>query len=166
MSEREWPPSDQKHDRRVVREAPSADQVYGAKRERPFSVLGMDLAGPAETVAAIREGLPVSALDRLQEGLGVPAPVMSRAVNIKERTLARRTGEARLKSDESERVLRIGMLLDRSVEVLGGLAQARGWLQAPNTALGGATPLDFADTEPGAREVEAVLGRIEYGIFS
>ena len=33
-------------------------------------------------------------------------------------------------------------------------------------ALGGATPLGFARTEPGVREVEDLLGRIEYGIPS
>ena len=37
---------------------------------------------------------------------------------------------------------------------------------AKNRALGGATPLDFAKTEPGAREVENVLGRLEHGVFS
>jgi uncharacterized protein (DUF2384 family) len=32
--------------------------------------------------------------------------------------------------------------------------------------LGGAVPLDFAKTEIGAREVENLLGRIEYGVYS
>ena len=31
--------------------------------------------------------------------------------------------------------------------------------------LGGRTPLQMTATEPGAREVERVLGRIEHGIF-
>jgi uncharacterized protein (DUF2384 family) len=33
-------------------------------------------------------------------------------------------------------------------------------------ALGGRSPLDFAQTEPGAREVENVIGRLEHGVFS
>jgi uncharacterized protein (DUF2384 family) len=32
--------------------------------------------------------------------------------------------------------------------------------------LGGKTPLEYADTEPGAREVEDLLGRLEHGVFS
>jgi putative toxin-antitoxin system antitoxin component (TIGR02293 family) len=37
------------------------------------------------------------------------------------------------------------------------------WLKRPNRALGGLIPLDCLDTEPGARMVENVLGRIAYG---
>jgi uncharacterized protein (DUF2384 family) len=33
-------------------------------------------------------------------------------------------------------------------------------------ALGWRTPIDFAQTEPGAREVENLIGRIEHGVFS
>jgi uncharacterized protein (DUF2384 family) len=36
----------------------------------------------------------------------------------------------------------------------------------PLIALGGRTPLEFMSTEEGAKEVEAILGRIEYGDFS
>jgi len=32
--------------------------------------------------------------------------------------------------------------------------------------LGGETPLEYAETEVGAREVEDLLGRIEYGVYS
>ena len=35
-----------------------------------------------------------------------------------------------------------------------------------NIALGGVAPLDFARTELGAEEVENLVGRIQYGIFS
>jgi len=34
----------------------------------------------------------------------------------------------------------------------------------PVKGLGGKTPLEFADTETGAREVENMLGRIEDGV--
>jgi putative toxin-antitoxin system antitoxin component (TIGR02293 family) len=44
--------------------------------------------------------------------------------------------------------------------------RAREWFKAPNRALGNTTPFEYADTEPGAREVEDVLGRIEHGVFA
>ena len=37
---------------------------------------------------------------------------------------------------------------------------ARSWLVAPAVAFHGECPLDYADTEIGAREVEALFGRI------
>lgn len=130
--------------------------------------LGLDLAGPADAVAAVKNGLPVSTIERLGESLDVTVQILGRVTNIAERTLLRRKKEnqGRLKRDESERVLRIGLLVDRAVSVLGGLEQAQTWLKVPNRALGAKTPLEYADTEPGAREVEALLGRIEHGIFS
>ena len=36
----------------------------------------------------------------------------------------------------------------------------------PKRALGNITPLRCCDTDVGAREVEALLGRIEHGVFS
>lgn len=51
-------------------------------------------------------------------------------------------------------------------EVLGDPEKAARWLRQPNRALAGRAPLSLLDTELGAREVEAVLRRIEYGVFS
>jgi uncharacterized protein (DUF2384 family) len=42
----------------------------------------------------------------------------------------------------------------------------RRWMSQPKRALGGITPLRCCDTDVGAREVEALLGRIEHGVFS
>jgi putative toxin-antitoxin system antitoxin component (TIGR02293 family) len=81
-------------------------------------------------------------------------------------TLARRKRSERLSSAESERLYRIAFIIARAVHVLGSLEDARRWLDTGKRALGGTTPLAFAKTEPGAREVEDLLGRIEYGIPS
>ena len=42
----------------------------------------------------------------------------------------------------------------------------RQWLNTELPALNSRTPLDFARTEQGAREVENLIGRIEHGIVS
>lgn len=44
------------------------------------------------------------------------------------------------------------------------LKAARGWLATPQIGLGVATPLVFAETEVGAREVEDLLIRIEFNV--
>jgi putative toxin-antitoxin system antitoxin component (TIGR02293 family) len=117
-------------------------------------------------MATLREGLPVAAFESLRTALDIPARALAETTNIAVRTLARRKQEGRLRKDESERVLRIGALLDRATEVLEGRDAARLWLKSPKRALGGSTPLEYADTEPGAREVEDLLTRLEYGVFS
>ena len=70
-------------------------------------------------------------------------------------------------SGESDRLLRTARLFRLAVDLFDGDRQAaRQWLQTPKRALGGATPLDHAATEVGAREVEDLVGRAEHGVVS
>ena len=146
----------------------TADEINQDAELRPGHGDPMRLGprSPQEAVELLRQGLPVSVFDELRDALDVSARTLAETTNIAMRTLARRKGEGRLHKDESERVLRICALLDRATEVLNGLAAARHWLKSPKRALGGHIPLEYADTEPGAREVEALLTRLEYGVFS
>jgi len=91
---------------------------------------------------------------------------LAETVNITLRTLARRKNEGYFQSDESERLLRLGLLFDRAMIVIGDRETAKQWFKSPKKALGGKSPLEYADSEIGAREVEDILGRIEHGIFS
>src|SRR5262249_55370620 len=44
--------------------------------------------------------------------------------------------------------------------------KAHHWLNSPNRALGGVTPMSMLETEGGAHEVINILGRIDYGVYS
>ena len=58
-------------------------------------------------------------------------------------------------------------IFGKALGLFEGDAQAtERWLSSPRRALGGATPLERARTEDGAREVEALIGRLEHGVFS
>jgi putative toxin-antitoxin system antitoxin component (TIGR02293 family) len=86
---------------------------------------------------------------------------------LPKRTLHRRIEQGELlKQDESERVLRLLSLYARAVEVFEDQERATRWFSSRPKAFGGKTPLEFMQTEPGARWVEDVLGRIEHGVFS
>jgi len=119
-----------------------------------------------ELIQNIKKGLPISAFEKIQKELDVSADTLASAVNIASRTLARRKKEGRFQPDESERVLRIASLFDRALQVLHNQNRVKMWLKSPQKALGGKTPLEYSDTEPGAREVEDLLGRLEHGVFS
>ncbi len=121
---------------------------------------------PAQVIGFIQDGLPVSELDALQECLDVPMETLAAKLGISKATLHRRKLEGKLWPDESDRVVRYARLMGRAVKVFGGLESAREWLNAPQFGLGGDVPLDYAETEIGAREVENLLGRIEYGVYS
>jgi len=118
----------------------------------------------AQSVNAVREGVPAEAYVTLRDIFKVSDRQFSRIVRIQPRTLKRRLASGRLQPDESERVTRLGRLLHRAIEVFGQEETALRWFKKPLVALQNETPLDRADTEPGAREVEDLLGRIEHGI--
>lgn len=117
-------------------------------------------------VEAVDEGLDIAAFERVAIGLGVTEKRLADLLRINVSTLARRKRAGRLSVDESERLYRLAFLLERSIQVIGTLNAARDWLKNSKRALGDESPLEFARTEPGAREVEDLLGRIEYGIPS
>ena len=132
-----------------------------ALRQFDFPELGQDVQ---RLVGTLREGLPADRVTLLSESLGVPFAEVLGWLAIPPATMARRTTSGRLDRDESERTYRLARLIARASEVFGSLQAGREWLTSPQYALGGPTPLAFADTEPGAREVEHLLGRIEHGI--
>jgi len=122
---------------------------------------------PSKLVEVIQAGLPFRELLDLQASLAVPSERLAPMLGISKATLHRRKGDAgKLPPAVSDRVVRYARLLGQACNVLAGLEAAKQWLNAPQVGLGGAVPLDYAKTEVGAREVENLLGRIEYGVYS
>lgn len=130
------------------------------------SSLGLQVEDSAALIELVKEGLPLKNLKYLSDYMNVTLSELAKVLCIPDRTLARRRKEGRLHADESDRLLRIGLLFETASRVLGGRDQAQQWLKTPKKALGGKIPLEYADTEIGAREVEDLLGRIEHGVFS
>jgi putative toxin-antitoxin system antitoxin component (TIGR02293 family) len=114
----------------------------------------------------LRVGLPVQELEDLQASLDVPMEKLFPMLGISKATLHRRKADGRLGPAESDRVVRFARLMGKAIEVMESEENARQWLTSPQFGLGGAVPLDYAETEVGAREVEDLLGRIEYGVYS
>ncbi|NBC16500.1 MAG: DUF2384 domain-containing protein [Bacteroidetes bacterium] len=134
---------------------------------RAYDSIGLEVDSLDDLIRLLKQdGLPMESFDRLQRALGVSSAELAGAIQTAERTLRRRRNTGRLKPTESERLLRLARLFERAVEVLGSPERARTWMSTALPALGGRSPLDYADTEPGAREVERVLGRIAHGVFS
>ena len=125
------------------------------------------LENDLEMAALILAGLPAAVVRRVGTFLGLRPAKVGSIVHINEKTLERRLkAHTRLKPDESERVARLMRIISVATSVLESEEHARQWLKRPLRELGGQTPLQVAATEPGAREVERVLGRIEHGIFA
>ena len=121
---------------------------------------------PSKLVEVLQIGLPFHELEALQASLNVPMERLGTMLGISKATLHRRKATGKLDPAESDRVVRFARLIGKAVEVMESEENARHWLTSPQIGLGGAVPLDYAETELGAREVEDLLGRIEYGVYS
>jgi putative toxin-antitoxin system antitoxin component (TIGR02293 family) len=114
----------------------------------------------------VRDGLPTAVVRTLADLTETTLTKIQSVARIDRNTFARRArSNAKLKIDESDRIVRIARIAVLAIDTMGrsdGLA----WLHEPNRALGGRIPLDLIDTEVGARQVENILGRIEHGIVS
>ncbi len=121
---------------------------------------------PARLVEVLRDGLPVQELEALRASLAVPMEKLVRMLGLSKATFHRRKIEGKLSPAESDRLVRFARLMGRAAEVMESEENARQWLGSPQFGLGGAVPIEFAQSEVGAREVEDLLGRIEHGVYS
>lgn len=141
--------------------------------DAPSAFLAEDTAllyGAADAVGRVKQGLPLREFDALRDLLDLTVEDLATRVGISPATLSRRRREAdggRLDPEHSDRLMRYARLYWQAVQLLGGHAEsARAWLKRPARALDGATPLDFADTEVGGREVETLILRLEHGVYT
>lgn len=145
----------------------SAGKMERVKCKQPGASVGAPYQTLLQAVKLLELGLPFSAIARLQAASGLTLDRIKQVVRISEGSFARRKHTGRLSQDESERLLRIGRIFEQATALHDGdPSSARQWLETPIPALANHRPLDLAQTEPGAREVEDLIGRIEYGVVS
>jgi putative toxin-antitoxin system antitoxin component (TIGR02293 family) len=131
------------------------------------SSLGLKSRRTDDWIRELQRGLPFGALKTFVDVTGWPVSQIATALEIPERTLARRRTSGRLAPDESERLFRLSRIFEKAVDLFeGDLSAATTWLSTPRQALSDQAPLAYVRTELGAREVENLMGRLEHGVFS
>jgi putative toxin-antitoxin system antitoxin component (TIGR02293 family) len=127
------------------------------------SALGRSLRTETDLRAAIREGFPQPVVAQVLRGVRLTLKELAEILDVSARSLQRRRREGRLARYESDRLYRLARIIALAKHYVGDDEAAARWLKRPNRALGGSAPIHLVDTEPGARAVENVLGRIAYG---
>jgi putative toxin-antitoxin system antitoxin component (TIGR02293 family) len=144
-----------------------AEAAAGFDFRKPGASIGARYDNFLQAMELIRSGLPVGALLQLHRTSGLTLDRIKQLARISAGSLSRRKQAGQFSQEESERLLRISRLFERAAGLYDGDADgARQWLETPIPALGNRRPLELAETEPGAREVEDLIGRIEHGIPS
>jgi putative toxin-antitoxin system antitoxin component (TIGR02293 family) len=140
---------------------------HGSPGPHGYAVLlGLDAFDAPELLRSITRGFPYRTLERFQRNTSLPLDRITDLVDIPRRTLTRRKGEGRFLPEESDRLLSASRLFGLALALFEGDRDAAAdWLTRPQPALGGAVPLELAKTGLGTREVEALIGRLEHGVF-
>lgn len=128
-------------------------------------LLGLKAMDSAGLLRRIEAGLPYRSWEAFLRNSELGRAELIDLVRIPPRTLTRRKERGRLEPDESDRLARAARVFGGAILLFEGDAQgARRWFTSPQIALGGARPIDYAASDVGAREVEALIGRLEHGI--
>jgi len=128
------------------------------------SVLGRTVTSIEELEEMVGEGLPKAALRTTVRRVFLLARDANRCLYriVPEATYKRRNGKLRV--IESERTERLARVIAAAETVWDDQNDAREWLTKPHPELGDRAPIECALTELGARQVESVLDRLQYGL--
>ncbi len=114
---------------------------------------------------AITEGFPQKSLWKIKDVTGLTDRQMATTLGISQKSISRYRASHRGLLDPviSDRLYRIASAYAHAREVFEDDVAAKEWMQAPQIGLGMRIPLNLLTTEIGAKEVERLLGRIDYG---
>ena len=120
-----------------------------------------------EWAARIRKGLPAASALAFKRALDLTNEQLASVLGVSLRTVARLDpARSHLDAVSGDRLVRSARLFAIAEEVLEEARAAAQWLKSPQRALGGAVPLELAQTDVGSRAVEALLGRMEHGVYT
>ncbi len=141
--------------------------VLGGEKE-----LGQKVKSRIDFDALIRKGMPLGVIFHIKKEFNLPDEVIARIIGVSLRTVSRRRktvkipAKERLSPVESDRVYRFARIVALAEDVFEDKKEALEWLNSPQYGLGGRVPFDMLQTDAGAREVEELLIRIDYGVIS
>jgi putative toxin-antitoxin system antitoxin component (TIGR02293 family) len=142
--------------------------VRRSKGSHPYAtLLGIDKSDAVSLSAEVERGLSFAKLVNLTRVMGMTLQAAAEILFISPRSLQRRKVEGRLHADESDRLLRLSRMFGLAIELFEGDRDAAiGWMNRRLPVLGDTSPLEMSKTEPGALDVERLIGRLEHGVFS
>ena len=127
------------------------------------STLGAEIASTADLARMVSRRIPLRALTHVQQqGLFSEGEIQRFIIPARTRR-HREAKKERLTVEESDRLVRMARVQALAEDVFGDADRANRWLRAPLGELSSTAPLDWARTEAGARLVEEILAKIDWG---
>lgn len=117
-----------------------------------------------ELIDLMKKGLYKRNLLRLAKEMALPLREFVLLLPTSERTVRRYRSTKRLSSDLTERIIKLGELYTKGVDVFGNREKFLHWLNADSKVLRG-KPFRLLDTITGINFVIEELDRIEFGVY-
>ncbi len=145
----------------------SASNISSRSPDLLIQITGVRSGNLHSIQTKIRQGLTYKAFTTLEKALDMPQKELADVLQIPISTLRRRKEANRLHMDESDRIVRYARIKEAALDMMqGDNSAAIKWLHSPLELLSNESPLDHANTEMGARDVEDLITRIRHGVFS
>ena len=129
--------------------------------ERPESKMTslekMELAG---------NGISKKDLEELKNKAGLNYNQLAEILSVSRAALINKKGNARFNQDVSEKIVEIAAIYSYGYEVFEDKERFNNWISTLNRALGYKAPYELLSSSFGREEVKAVIGRIDYGVYS
>jgi putative toxin-antitoxin system antitoxin component (TIGR02293 family) len=124
--------------------------------------LGSDVSSEGDLARLVFQGLRFSVLAHVERA-GFSKREIERFI-IPARTMRhRKIKREPLSLEESDRVVRLTRIQALAEDVFGDAAKANRWLREGLGILDGKAPLELARSEAGARLIEQILAKIDWG---
>jgi putative toxin-antitoxin system antitoxin component (TIGR02293 family) len=113
-------------------------------------------------------GFRAHSVAEVAQRFGISPSAMAERIGVSRTTFHRKQKrDALLTGHESDALARHAGLLNRAIVAFDGDEEAaRQWLNCPQIGLGGAVPVECAQTSFGFREAEKLLTRIDHGVYA
>jgi putative toxin-antitoxin system antitoxin component (TIGR02293 family) len=126
------------------------------------AALGEEIASEADLARIVARRIPLRALAYIKRNGFSEQEVADYVIPPRTRR-HRKLRRERLTVDESDRLVRLTRIQAMAEDVFGNAEKANGWLREGLGILDGRAPLDVARTDSGARVVEQILAKIDWG---
>jgi putative toxin-antitoxin system antitoxin component (TIGR02293 family) len=118
-------------------------------------------------IDVIRQGIPYSYFNDIQDIAPFRSEDWSRLLNISSKTLLRyKQTRQKFKPLQSEKIIEMAEVTHTGLEVFGNMEKFRLWLDTPSFALGNSKPIDLLEDSYGKELVLTELNNINYGILA
>lgn len=124
--------------------------------------LGADIASEADLARIVSHGIRLSVLGHVEKA-GFSRQEIERFIIPARTWRHRKTRREPLTLEESDRVVRLTRLQALAEDVFGNPEKANLWLRQGLDILDGKSPLEVARSEFGARLIEQILAKIDWG---